>query len=76
MSGIKILAIVLIIAGALSLAYGGFTYTKKTHTADVGPVHVAVDEKEAVNIPAWAGGGAIVLGTILLVAPSIGGRRG
>jgi len=62
----KIVAIVLIVAGALALAYGGFTYTKETHHADVGPLHMAVDEKQQVNIPVWAGVGAIVLGGVLL----------
>jgi hypothetical protein len=76
MSGLKILAIVLIVVGALALAYGGFTYTKETHTADVGPIHVSVDEKERVNIPFWAGLGAVVVGGVLLLAPMLRGSRG
>jgi hypothetical protein len=63
----KMAAIVLIVIGALALAYGGFTYTKDTHDADIGPIHLSVDEKERVNIPMWAGVGAIVLGGVLLV---------
>ena len=63
-------AIVLIIVGALGLAYGGFSYTKETHQANVGPVHLSVDEKQRVNVPVWLGVGAIVLGGVLLV-----GRR-
>ncbi len=74
MSGIKLLAIALIVAGALALAYGGFTYTTRTHTADVGPVHVAVDEKKTVNIPLWAGVGAVVVGSIILLAPTLRGK--
>jgi hypothetical protein len=68
----KIIAIVLIIAGALVLAYGQFSYTKETHEAKIGPLELSIKEKETVNVPVWLGGGAIALGVVLLVA---GGRR-
>ena len=64
----RIAAILLIVAGGLGLAYGGFSYTKETHKANLGPLHMSVEEKERVNIPIWAGIGAIVLGGVLLVA--------
>ena len=63
----KIVAILLIAAGGLGLAYGGFSYTKATHQADLGPLHLAVDEKQHVNVPIWAGVGAIVVGGLLLL---------
>lgn len=63
----RIAAIALIIAGALALGYGGFSYTKETHQVDVGPLHLSVDEKQHVNLPVWAGVGAIVSGCLLLV---------
>lgn len=63
----KMLAIVLIVAGVLGLAYGTFTYTKETHTANVGPLTLSVKDKETVNIPLWASVGAIVAGVVLLV---------
>lgn len=63
----RIAAILLIVAGALGLAYGGFNYTKETHTADIGSLHLSVDEKEHVNVPVWAGVGAILVGGLLLV---------
>lgn len=63
----KIAGILLIVAGALGLAYGGFSFTKETHTADVGSLHMSVDEKQHVNVPAWAGIGAILVGGLLLV---------
>lgn len=62
MSGIRVFAIILILAGILGLAYGGFTYTSQTHRADIGPIALAVKEKNTVNIPMWAGIGAIVIG--------------
>ena len=69
MPPIKIVAIVLIIAGAAALAYGGFSYTKETHKAEIGPLKIQVQEKDQVNIPQWAGIGAIVIGVVLLVLP-------
>lgn len=66
MNAVKMLAIVLIVAGALGLLYGGFTYTKDTHQAKLGPIVLSVTEKESVNIPIWAGVGALVAGVFLL----------
>jgi len=67
MSPLKIVGIVLIVAGALALAYGGFSYTKETHKAEIGPIKLQVAEKEQVNVPQWAGIAAIVAGVVLLV---------
>lgn len=72
MNGVKILAIVLIIAGVLALVYGGFTYTEETHEGELGPIELQVEEKESVNIPVWAGVGAIAVGGTLLL---VGGRK-
>ena len=63
-------AIALIVLGALSLAYGGFSYTKESHEAKLGPIEISVQEKETVNIPIWVGAGAIVAGVLLLVLRS------
>lgn len=68
MNGIRIVAIVLIVAGILGLAYGGVSYTRETHQAKLGPIELSVKEQETVNIPMWAGIGAIVIGGVLLVA--------
>jgi uncharacterized membrane protein YidH (DUF202 family) len=64
----KIVAIVLIVAGILALAYGGFTYKKETHDARIGPVAIAVTESKQVDVPVWAGVAMIVVGAGLLVA--------
>ncbi|HEY3303243.1 MAG TPA: hypothetical protein VGL70_06875 [Candidatus Binatia bacterium] len=69
MNPIRILAIVLIVAGVLGLVYGSFSYTKETHQAKLGPLELQVKEKETVNVPQWAGVGAIAVGVILLVIP-------
>ncbi len=70
MNPIKMAALVLIVAGVLGLVYGGFSYTKETHEAKVGPIELTVKDKETVNIPVWAGVGAIVIGGVLLLLGS------
>lgn len=72
MNGTRIAAIVLIAAGVLGLVYGSFSYTKTTHEAKIGPIELSMKEKETVNVPVWAGVGAIVVGGALLV---FGGRK-
>ena len=73
MSMTKIIGLLLIVAGALGLAYGGFSYTKDREEVKLGPLEFAVKERKQVDIPEWAGVAAIVLGGVLLVAGR--GRR-
>jgi hypothetical protein len=68
-SGFKIVAILLIVAGIAGIAVGKFTYTSATHEVQMGPIGVAVKEKKSVNVPLWAGIGAIAAGLLLLVVP-------
>lgn len=63
----KIVGIILIVAGTLALAYGGFTYTKDSHDVKLGPIQFTVKEKETVNVPIWAGAGGIAIGVLLLL---------
>jgi multidrug transporter EmrE-like cation transporter len=72
MNALKLTAIVLIVAGVLGLAYGSFSYTKQTHEMKMGPIEMSVKERETINVPAWAGIGAIAIGATLLV---LGGRK-
>ena len=67
----KMIAVALLIAGTLSLIYGGFSYTKDTTVVKLGPLEVTAKEKQTVNVPLWLGVGAIVIGGVLLV---IGGK--
>ncbi len=69
MSALKIVAILLIVAGIAGLVYGKFTYTKATHEVNVGPLDLSVKEKRTVNLPLWVGIAAIVAGAVLLVVP-------
>ena len=72
MNPVKTIAIVLIIAGVLGLVYGGFSYTKDTTVVKLGPLEISAKEKQTINVPMWAGVGAIAIGGLLLV---FGGKR-
>ena len=67
MSVTKIIGILLIVAGTLGLVYGGFSFTKDKHDVKLGSLQFSVAEKETVNVPVWAGAGAIGIGVILLL---------
>ena len=73
MNALKMAGIALIAAGILALVYGSFSFTKETHEAKIGPIELSVKEKQTVNLPVWAGVGAIVIGGALMV---VGGKRG
>ena len=66
MSVVRIVALALIVAGILGLLYGKFSYTKETHGFKVGSLELSVQDKETINVPVWAGAGAIVGGALLL----------
>lgn len=72
MNPLSLGGIVLIVAGVLALAFGSFSFTKDTHQAKIGPLELSIKEKQTVNLPAWGGGAAIVIGVGLLV---VGGRK-
>jgi len=67
MNPTKLIAIVLIVAGALGLAYGGFSYTKETTGMKLGPIELKVEEKETIAVPLLVSAGAIAIGVFLLV---------
>ena len=71
MTPARIVGIVLVVAGVLALLYGGFSYTKETHQAKLGPIELSMKEKQDVNIPEWAGVAAIVVGGVLV---AMGGK--
>ncbi len=70
MNAIRFLAIALLVVGALGLVYGGFSYTKDTTAVKLGSLELSVKEQKNVNIPLWAGVGAIVAGGLLLLSTS------
>ncbi len=73
MNPVKLAALILIAGGIFALVYGSFTYTKATHDIKLGPIEMSVKEKDTVNLPVWAGVGAIVIGGLLLVS---GNKKG
>jgi hypothetical protein len=72
MNAVKIAGVLLLVAGTLGLVYGGFSYTKATHEAQLGPIQFSLEEKEMVKVPVWIGVGAIVVGGALLL---VGGNK-
>lgn len=72
MNAVRWAAIAMILAGVLALAYGSFDFTRATHEAKLGPITLSVQEKQTVNLPAWAGVAAIAFGAALLL---FGGKR-
>ena len=68
MNPTKIIGIVLIVAGCLGLAYGGFSYTKQTTGVKLGPIELKVQERETISVPLIVSAGAIAIGVFLLVA--------
>ncbi len=51
----RILGVVLLVLGILGIVYGGFSYTKETTGAKLGPLEVQVAERKHVSVPLWAG---------------------
>ena len=68
----KLIGVALIVLGLLGLVYGGFSFTRETHQASIGPLELSVKEQQSVNVPTWAGGAAIAIGVLLVV---VGGRK-
>ncbi|HWW19538.1 MAG TPA: hypothetical protein VNZ06_01925 [Steroidobacteraceae bacterium] len=68
----RMLGVLLIAAGVLGLVYHGFSYTKESHDAKIGPLELSVRNKETVDIPTWAGVAAIVVGAACLL---VGNRK-
>ena len=73
MNLVRIVGVGLIVAGLLGIVFSSFSFTKETHEIKLGPIELAVKEKQSVNIPLWASVGAIVIGGVLLV---VGGKKG
>ena len=63
----RISAGILIIIGIFGLAYGSYTYTKETHTADIGAIELSIKDRRTINIPLWAGAAAVAIGTASLL---------
>ncbi len=69
----KIAGVVLVLLGVLALYFGGFSFTKETHDAQLGPLELQYKEKERIEIPKWLGAGAAVAGLVIVLIPQ--GRK-
>lgn len=72
MKSLSLLGILLVVLGALALAYQGITYTHREKVFDVGPLHATKDTQEQIPLPPILGGSALVGGVALLV---VGARQ-
>ena len=67
LGALKVLGIVLMAGGVLALVYGGFSYTRNTQQAKIGPLELSIKDTETVNVPVWVGIGALAVGGFLLL---------
>jgi hypothetical protein len=73
MKPLQIAGVILLVLGLAGLLTGGFSFTKNTTKAELGPIKLQVQEKESVNVPQWLSLGAMLVGGVLLV---LGFKRG
>jgi hypothetical protein len=67
MNAMRIVGVLLLVLGLAGFLTGGFSFTRDTTQAKLGPLELTVKEKESVNIPQWMSLGAMVLGGVVLV---------
>ncbi len=70
MKPIVLIGIVLVVLGALALAYQGISYTRTEKLLDVGPIHATKETQKRIPLPPILGGIALIGGVALLVAGS------
>jgi hypothetical protein len=70
MKPISMAGILLVVLGALALAYQGITYTRRVNVINVGPIHATADEQKTIPLPPILGAIALVGGIVLLVVGS------
>jgi hypothetical protein len=63
----SVLGILLIVIGVIGIVYGGYTYTAKQTTVQVGPLELTAKEKKTIPISSVAGGALVVGGITLLI---------
>ena len=67
MNAMRLIGAILLVLGLAGLMTGGFSFTKDTTQAMLGPLELTVKEKESVNIPQWLSLGAMLIGGVVLV---------
>ncbi len=72
MKPIVLIGIVLIILGAIALAYQGITYTSQKMVFQIGPLQATTKTEKTIPLPPILGGAAVAGGIVLVF---IGGRK-
>ena len=67
MNAMRIVGLLLLVLGLAGFLSGGFSFTKESTQAKLGPLELTVKEKESVNIPQWMSLGAMVIRGVVLV---------
>jgi hypothetical protein len=68
----RIVGIILIVIGVISLAIGGISYTKRETVLDIGPIHATAERHRRIPLPPLLGAIALAGGVVLMIA---GGRK-
>jgi hypothetical protein len=71
MKSTSVAGILLVVLGALILAYQGITYTRHQKILDIGPFRATQDTQEHIPVSPILGGLALVAGIALLL---VGGQ--
>ena len=72
MKSMSLVGVLLVVLGALALAYQGITYTRQKDVLNVGSLHVTTETHERMPLPPILGGMALVGGVALLI---VGARQ-
>jgi hypothetical protein len=68
----RIVGIILIVIGVISLAIGGISYTTREKVLDIGPIEATAERHRRIPLPPLLGGIALAGGIVLIIA---GGRK-
>ena len=63
----RIVGLILVIVGLVSLLWGGISWTRERTVVDIGPIEARTQERETIPLPPILGGVALAAGAVLLV---------
>jgi hypothetical protein len=66
----KLLGVILLVAGLAGLAWPVISYTKTEKVVDLGPIEVTAEREKHVPVPPIVGGLAAVAGLVIIVTSS------
>lgn len=65
---LKIVGMILIVLGVVTLIFQGITYTTREKVLDLGPIQATTENKKTIPLPPILGAIALVGGIVLLVS--------